>query len=217
MQRHKLIVVAFTFLLLCCTRMVRGQELAATLNGTVTDSTGAVIPRATVSVAESGVNGSTRTVQTNAQGNYTVTNLAPGSYTVTVTADGFKTYAATDVTLFVAQTRTVGAKLQPGNFNQTVTVEQNAVAVDTTTSALAGTISGEQVRELQLNNRNFEQLVTLQPGVVSGLPDEVGFGLNNTTTVAVNGARATANKLDRGWIGYQRQRFERHATKCADH
>jgi hypothetical protein len=193
MQRHKLTVVALTFLLLCCTRIVRGQELAATLNGTVTDSTGAVIPRATVSVAESGVNGSTRTVQTNAQGNYTVTNLAPGSYTVTVTADGFKTYAATDVTLFVAQTRTVGAKLQPGNFNQTVTVEQNAVAVDTTTSALAGTISGEQVRELQLNNRNFEQLVTLQPGVVSGLPDEVGFGLNNTTTVAVNGARATAN------------------------
>ena len=58
---------------------------------------------------------------------------------------------------------------------------------------MAGTISGTQVRELQLNNRNFEQLVTLQPGVVSGLPDEVGFGLNNNSTVAVNGVRGTAN------------------------
>ena len=104
-----------------------------------------------------------------------------------------KTFAANDVIVFVAQTRSVDAKLQPGAVNQTVTVQQSSVAIDTTTSALAGTISGTQVRELQLNNRNFEQLVTLQPGVVSGLPQEVGFGLNNTSTVAVNGARATAN------------------------
>ncbi len=56
-----------------------------------------------------------------------------------------------------------------------------------------GTITGTQVRELQLNNRNFEQLVVLQPGVTSQLPDVVGFGLSNTTTISVNGARSTAN------------------------
>jgi hypothetical protein len=52
--------------------------------------------------------------------------------------------------------------------NQTVTVEENTATVDTTSSAVEGTLSGTQVRELQLNNRNFEQLVTLRPGVVSG-------------------------------------------------
>ena len=110
-----------------------------------------------------------------------------------MTAAGFQTYTAQNVILNVAQTRSVDAPLTLGGATQTVTVQQSAVNIDTETSALAGTISGTQVRELQLNNRNFEQLVTLQPGVVSGLPDEVGFGLNNNSTVAVNGVRGTAN------------------------
>jgi hypothetical protein len=169
------------------------QELQATLNGTVTDSSGAVIPGATVTITQNGVNGAARTVVTSDRGSYTATNLPAGNYTVTVTASGFQTFAAKNVTLFVAQTRSVNAKLQLGSVTQTVTVQQNAVSVDTTTSALAGTISGTQVRELQLNNRNFEQLVTLQPGVVSALPDEVGFGLSNTDQIAVNGARGSAN------------------------
>ena len=173
--------------------LVKGQELEGTLNGTVTDVSGAVVQGATVTIVQNRVNGVSRVIHTDARGSYTVTNLTAGDYTVTVTAKGFETYEAKDVTLFVAQTRSVNPKLQPGAVSQTVTVEQSSVALDTTNSALAGTISGTQVRELQLNNRNFEQLVTLQPGVVSGLPDVVGFGLHNTSTVAVNGARATAN------------------------
>jgi hypothetical protein len=193
MPRQKLLIATLTILFLCCPMLIKAQELQATLNGTVTDAAGAVIPNAQVTIAQNGVNGVSRTVRTNAEGNYTATNLAAGHYTVTVTAPGFKTFAAPDFVLFVAQTRSVNAKLQPGAVSQTVTVQQSSVNVDTTTSALAGTISGTQVRELQLNNRNFEQLVTLQPGVVSGLPDQVGFGLYNTSAVAVNGARDTAN------------------------
>jgi hypothetical protein len=173
--------------------MMNGQELQGTITGTVMDPSGAVIPNAAVTISQNGVNGAPRTIQTNSFGSYTITNLSAGTYTISVTAAGFQTYTAQDVTLFVAQTRSVNAKLKPGSTSQTVTVSQNAVSLDTTTSALAGTISGTQVRELQLNNRNFEQLVTLQPGVVSGLPDEVGFGLSNTSSVAVNGSRDTAN------------------------
>ena len=154
---------------------------------------GAVIPGATVTIVEQGGNSAPRIIQTDAHGNYTVTNLPAGNYTITVSANGFQTYKAQNVTLFVAQTRTVDAQLHLGQVSQTVTVQENAETVDTTTSSVEGTISGTQVRELQLNNRNFEQLVTLQPGVVSGLPDEVGFGLSNTSDVAVNGVRATAN------------------------
>jgi Carboxypeptidase regulatory-like domain/TonB-dependent Receptor Plug Domain len=193
MIRQKLLAALFAFLFLPFSILANGQELAATLTGRATDPSGAAIPGATVVVAQNGVNGVSRTVRTDAHGSYTVTNLAAGNYNVTVTAPGFETYTAKDVTLNVAQTRSVDTQLTVGGANQTVTVQSNTVSIDTETSALAGTISGTQVRELQLNNRNFEQLVTLQPGVVSGLPDEVGFGLNNTSSVAVNGVRDTAN------------------------
>jgi hypothetical protein len=194
MSKPKLLAATVTLLLACCCiAMARGQELAATLTGIVTDPTGAVIPSATVTITQNGVNGASRVAQTDARGSYTATHLGPGNYTVTFTFAGFQTYAAQNVTLNVAQTLSVDAILKPGGGAQTVTVQQSTVNIDTETSSLAGTVSGTQVRELQLNNRNFEQLLTLQPGVVNGLPDEVGFGLNNTTTVAVNGVRGTAN------------------------
>jgi hypothetical protein len=193
MITQKLLVATFTFLFLCCSMIAKGQELAATLTGRVTDPSGATISDATVTIVQNGVNGASRVVKSDAHGSYTATNLAPGNYTVTVTAPGFQTYTAEGVVLNVAQTGSVDAPLKVGGASQTVTVQQSSVNIDTETSALAGTISGTQVRELQLNNRNFEQLLTLQPGVVSGLPDEVGFGLNNNSTVGVNGVRGTAN------------------------
>ncbi len=193
MPGKKLFAVVVVFLLSCSPLMLRSQELQGVLNGTVIDASGAVIPNAEVTVTQKEGNAAPRTVKTDARGAYTVTDLPAGNYNISVTASGFETYQVENITLFVAQTRTVDAKLSPGAVSQTVTVQQNAVSVDTTTSELADTISGKQVTELQLNNRNFEQLVTLQPGVVSALPDEVGFGLNNTSSVAVNGSRDTAN------------------------
>jgi hypothetical protein len=194
MQKAKLLIAILVILVwACCPAATHAQELEGTINGTVTDSSGAVIPGATVKITQNGLNGAARTIKTDAHGGYTATNLAAGNYTVTITANGFQTYTTLDVTLFVAQTRSIDAQLHPGQVNQMVTVQENAETVNTTSSAVEGTISGTQVRELQLNNRNFEQLVTLQPGVVSGLPDEVGFGLSNTSDVAVNGVRSTAN------------------------
>lgn len=193
MPRQRFLVAVVTLLFVVFSTQAIGQELAATLTGRVTDPSGATISGATLTITQNGVNGASRSLQTDAHGSYTATNLPAGNYAVTVTAAGFQTYTAQNVILNVAQTRSVDAPLKVGGASQTVTVQQSAVNIDTETSALAGTISGTQVRELQLNNRNFEQLVTLQPGVVSGLPDEVGFGLNNTSSVAVNGVRDTAN------------------------
>jgi hypothetical protein len=193
MTGYKLFSALTLCVFLCCTACLSAQELNAVLNGSVTDPSGAVIPGATVTVTRQEGNAVPRAVQTDARGDYTVSDLPAGTYRIAVSAKGFETFEATAITLFVAQTRTVDARLVPGTITQTVTVRQNAVAVNTTTSELADTISGAQVTQLQLNNRNFEQLVTLQPGVVSALPDEVGFGLNNTSAVAVNGARDTAN------------------------
>ena len=181
-------------ILVClCPLVVRGQEVAGTLNGIVTDSSGAVIPQATVTVTLDGVNAAEHVVKTDGSGNYTVTNLTPGTYTVAVAASGFEAFTAKGVTLFVEQKRTVNAQLKAGSASQTVTVEENPVSIDTTSSAQQGTISGTQIRELEIVNRNFESLLALQPGVNSSLGDEADFGISNASAVSVNGARTTSN------------------------
>jgi hypothetical protein len=180
--------------LLALPSLSSAQELAGTFTGTVTDPSGAVIPHATITITLNGVSGATRVVQSNVSGNYTATNLLAGTYTITISDPSFEKFSDRNVVLNVAQKRTINAQLKVGGQNQTVTVEDNPVAIDTESSSQAGTISGTQLRELELVNRNFEQLVTLQPGVVNLLGDQPGFGgINSTSSVSINGARTTAN------------------------
>ena len=187
--------ISLSSLLLLCViaPVLKAQELQATLSGTVTDPSGAAVVGATVTVHNQATDTDVRTVQSDDRGNYTVTNLQPGNYTVTVKAPGFALFKAANLVLLVAQKHTMDAQLLTGEVTQTVTVEESSTPVETTSAAQAGTITGSQVVNLELNNRNFEQLVTLQTGVVSALPDEVGFGLNNSTSISVNGARVTSN------------------------
>lgn len=192
MRTLRLCVAAFLMILLG-TSLTLAQEIYGTLVGSVTDATGAVVPGASVIIHNNDTNTDVRTVTADGSGNFTVTNLPAGTYTVTVKNAGFRTYSASDVIIHVAEKRTLDVQLQPGQVTETVNVTETAVPVQTTSAAQASTITGTQVRELQLNNRNFEQLVTLQTGVTSQLPDVVGFGLNNATTISVNGARVTAN------------------------
>ncbi len=168
----------------------RAQELTATLSGTVTDTTGAVIPHASVTIVENGVNAGARVVQSDGTGNYVATNLPAGTYSITVTAAGFETFKGKSIVLDVAEKHAFNAQLKAGAVSTTVTVEDNPVSVDTETSGQAGTISGEQIRELEINSRNFEQLLTLQPGVVNQLGDEPNAG---GIAMSVNGARLNAN------------------------
>lgn len=191
-RRGLLAGLAITLILLW-TAGARAQELQATLSGTVTDLTGAVIPHAKVSIGLNEAGGASRVVETDGDGNYTATNLTAGTYTVTITAPGFATFSDKNVDLYVAQKRTINAQLKPGAESQTIMVEESPVAIETESSAQAGTITGTQVRELELINRNFQQLVTLQPGVVNLLGDEPGFGLGSVSSISVNGARTTAN------------------------
>jgi Carboxypeptidase regulatory-like domain len=178
---------------LACPRWSSAQELEGTFAGTVTDQTGAVLPRATITLTLNGVGGESRVVQSDSNGNYTASNLPAGTYTITAASQGFATVTEKDVVLNVAQKREVDLQLRPGAETQTVVVQENPVAIDTESSAQAGTIDGTQARELELINRNFQQLVTLQPGVVNNLGDEPGFGLGSVSSISVNGARETAN------------------------
>ena len=170
-----------------------GQELAATLTGTVADSSGAVVAGATVVVHSNETGADVRSVPTSETGSFNITNLPAGRYTVTVKYSGFQTFVAKDVILNVAEKHTLDVQLKTGNISETIEVTAENVQIQTTTAEESGTVTGEQVRELALNNRNFEQLVLIQPGVANQLGDEPGFGLSSNTTISVNGARAGAN------------------------
>jgi len=179
----------FALALLLCPLITRGQELAATLSGVVMDSTGAVIPKATVSVVQNTTK-AVRTMQSDESGNYVFSNVPAGTYTLNVSSAGFTSFVAKDVILKVGEARGLNVQLKAGAASTTVTVEATAVAVDTESAAQAGNLSSEQIEGLELAGRNFQQLVTLQPGVVSQMGDETSAG---NTAMSVNGARTTAN------------------------
>ncbi len=182
-----------SFVVLALSVFAVGQELAATLTGTVTDASGALVAGATVGVHSEDTGADIRTVTTSSTGEFNITNIPAGRYMVTVKNEGFQTFVAKGVVLNVAEKHTLDVALKTGKATESVEVTAENTPIQTTTAEQSGTVTGDQVRGLALNNRNFEQLVLLQPGVSNQLGDEPGFGLSSNTTISVNGARAGAN------------------------
>jgi hypothetical protein len=139
------------------------QVVGATLSGTISDSSGAVIPDAQISIKNSAT-GITRAVSTNSDGVYTAPNLLPGDYAVTTSAKGFNA-VTTNIKLAVGTQQTLNLKLTVGNVSQSVEVSDVAPTVDLTDSAIGGLNDETTVRELPLNGRSWTDLATLQVGV----------------------------------------------------
>jgi hypothetical protein len=175
------------------------QETTGSINGHVTDSTGAAVKGATVTITDADRNIVVRTVTTGDEGEYSVTPLPSGTYTVTVEAPNFKKAVQTAVKVDVGQRRTSDAVMEAGNISEVVTVEAAPIAIELTTPSVSTVVSGAQARELSVNNRNFVQLVTLAPGVTNDLADQVYVGTTNpagqanTINISVNGARSSQN------------------------
>ena len=140
------------------------QVSTATINGTVHDSSGAVIPGASV-VLHNIAQNVDRTVTTNDVGYYVIENINPGSYTLSVSKQGFTTAQQSDITLVVNQTATFNMTLSPGVVTQVVTVAAHAAALEASTAELGVAIVKTEVNDLPLNGRNFTQLLNLTPGV----------------------------------------------------
>jgi hypothetical protein len=191
-KSHNVCRILFTVLavVLLTFPLMRAQELTATLSGIVSDSTGAVIPNADVTITLNGVAGASRVVKSDGTGFFKAAGLSNGFYTVSVVAPGFESFTAKNVKLDVGEKHSLNVDMKTGSVSTTVTVEDNPVSIQTETAAQAGTISGVQIRELELSSRSFQQLVALQPGVVNQQGDEVGAG---GTAISVNGARTNAN------------------------
>jgi len=164
--------------------------------GTVTDSSGALIPGATVTISNSA--GLRRSATANEEGEYSVAGLPPGTYDVTIAHPGFKDFQATAFTLQAGQTARLDASLEPAGAATSVTVKgQRAAAVETQTAQITGTITEKEVTSIGLNGRNFTQLITLAPGVSNQTgQDEALVGVKGSVKYSVNGGRVEYNTFD---------------------
>lgn len=165
--------------------VISAQSYTGRILGTVTDSSGGVVVGATVTITDV-QRGVKRTLRTDQAGEYVAPDLLPGGYSVRVEAPGFKSAEHTNVQLEVAKDAAIDFVLETGAVTETVNVTTEVPLIDVTTSTLGGTLSNEEINDLPLNGRNYENLLQLRPGVVR----YPGGGFSTTST---NGLRAEDN------------------------
>jgi Carboxypeptidase regulatory-like domain len=157
-------VLGGTLLLAIGAKRLEAQAVAGNISGTVTDASGAVIAGAQVVVTNTGTNASLTTTS-NDQGRYNAPDLVVGTYEVRASKAGFQTTVRKDISLTVGSQLAIDFALQVGQTTQTVTVESSTVQVETQSTAISSLVTPQQMVDLPLNGRNFEQLLNLAPGV----------------------------------------------------
>ena len=157
------------------------SQVSAAIYGSVTDSSGATVSAATV-IAKNLETGETRTTVTDAAGHYWLPSLAVGEYEVRVTKRGFQEQVRGGIHLVVGQEATVDTSLKVGQVNEQVKVTGDAPVVDVTAADISGVIGQEQVKNLPLNGRSYDELMTLNPAVVNFTSEKTGgIGVSNST------------------------------------
>jgi hypothetical protein len=199
-------------IMICCGTFVLAQEQTGTIVGTVKDKTGAVVPKATVTITNTDTKQVIRTLTAGDKGEYVAALLPLGHYSVTAEAPNFKKVTISDITLHQNDKLTFDPAMEVGSATETVTVQAEALQVETQSATASGTINGNTIKELSLNCRNYEQLLTLVPGVSdSGNFDQIYVGAlapqgTSLTAFSVNGGRREetnymvdgADNVDRG-------------------
>ena len=160
----RLAAVLLVFGTVLCSVALFGQTYLGNINGIVTDSSGAIIPNATVTVTNLG-KGIKHTYKANESGEYVALNLEPGKYTVTAEAPQFRTMAHENIQLEVARTLRIDFRMLPGTISEVVSVSGEAPLVNTSNAVLESTFTNNQIVELPLQGRDFQNLVVLNPGV----------------------------------------------------
>ena len=153
----------------------------ATLSGVVTDSSGAIVPKASVTLAST-ENGIKREFKSDNLGRYVFSQLPPGAYTLTIRLTGFQTYKQDGITLAPAQTATQNVTLMVGSETQSITVTANASLLNTDNSNVAADIEANQIEEMPLNTRNVYGLVTLNSSVNNTSEGQMLLGGGTNTT-----------------------------------
>src|SRR5215204_6321065 len=188
------------FLVLLLIMTIGGVESAfaqtsfGRISGTITDSTGAVVAGATVTVSDPATNLS-RTATTDESGFYTITNLPVATYGVAVEVTNFKKSVQTGNVINADARLTVDFTLETGQISEVVeVVQESGETVNVTSGEVGKVIDGQQVDNLALNGRNYYQLMTVIPGAVATTDDALDTNLA-TNTISINGNRGVSNNL----------------------
>jgi outer membrane receptor protein involved in Fe transport len=173
---------------------VNAQTFRGTILGSVSDSSGAAVPGATVTIKNLDT-GLTRTVSTSDDGFYSAPELPIGNYSVTVEKAGFKSGVVTGIRVEVSSERRADVILQPGQIAQTVEVlGEELPMVESTSNTLGGIVESRVVTSLPVNGRDYQKLIFLVPGV-TGSPDQITDSPGSFGIFSVNGARGRANNF----------------------
>lgn len=154
---------ALAWVLFVANQIIDAQGISGTIVGTVRDTSGAVVVDALVTATniDTGISQSTKA---GTEGVYTIPNLVPGTYKVRTQFKGFATAVASNIAVRLEQTSRIDFSLSPGAITSQVEVKAEAPLVQSTTSDLGHVVESNQIEQLPLNGRLFEQLVTIVPG-----------------------------------------------------
>jgi hypothetical protein len=173
-----------------------GQVVGASVSGTVKDETGLPLAGASISVKNIET-GAERKLVSDDAGRYSASSLDIGKYQLSATKEGFNTQVRTGIELVVGQTVEIDLKLPVGELKQVITVEEAPSPVSLSTQAISGLVSERQVKDLPLNGRSYDELVTLNPGIVNYTSERSGgVGTSNSSVgnmFAIAGRRPQEN------------------------
>lgn len=176
--------------------IVSAQVVGASLSGVVTDATHSGIPQATVTVRNTET-GAERRLLTDGSGRYSAPSIAVGTYVITAAKEGFASQQKSGINLVVGQSSTVDFELGVGQVQQVVNVEEAPEPVSVTTQQTSGLVNARQVKELPLNGRSYDELMTLNPSVVNYTAERSGgIGSSNSSVgnmFSVSGRRPQEN------------------------
>src|SRR5579863_1855927 len=178
-------VLFVTLAVLALSLAAVAQSTSGRILGTLTDQSGAAVGGATVTITDA-QRGTTRAATTDDSGSYAVPDLQPGTYKIRVEAKGFKSIERPNVQIEVASDVRADFALQPGQVTEMLTITEEVPLVNTTSATLGGTLSNEEINDLPLNGRNYENLLQLRPGIMR----YPGGGFSTTSS---NGLRAEDN------------------------
>ena len=184
------------FLVLILTHGVYGQVVGASVSGVVKDSSGAGLAGSNIAIRNLET-GAERVLATDGSGRYSAPSIPVGNYRITASKQGFASQVKTGISLVVGQHSTVDLELQVGELKQVVTIDENVSPVNMSTQETAGLVSERQVKDLPLNGRSFDLLMTLNPAVVNYTQGRSGgIGTSSSSLgnqFAVSGRRPQEN------------------------
>ncbi len=186
------IILCLTMLLTVTSSLHAQAGASGTILGTVTDSTGAIVPNVKITVTNTQTGVAFQTI-TSSAGDYNAPALNPGTYKVTAEAKGFQKAATSAFTLTVNQHARIDVALKPGAVTETVQATAQAVQLDTDTAELSNLVSQQQVEDLPLNGRNFMQLLLVGAGAVTVGGEQGTMRQGQGNAISVNGGRPEGN------------------------